>query len=317
MIGSPQITKTPSPPARYVPPQIAPDKQVPCVNTRLKITFFGNSGAGKTKCWRLITGHRDLDSDPQPTAALEWHEIRILTESGDCLAFWVWDTSGQERYNAMAPQYYRNMHGGFGVFDMNEAAHGLRLAMESEEYAQAPTDTIADRYVRAMMEKMTRGTLTTGRTTAGLQFSGFDTPIVAYLANKCDLDNDLECVALIRSAIRRRIDSSRERLFETSARDGSGVGEAFSWLVENCYARIKSHVSSHGYPDGTKPGALDHLDATNTTTAIRYSGGPIEEADADRQRRLSAMFLVPESRSNGPSVYRYDPDAPEVYTCAC
>jgi small GTP-binding protein len=74
----------------------------------VKIVLIGDSGVGKsTLVHRLI--NRQYDSQTVATIGVEYMTYNILV-NGREIKLIIWDTSGQERFNAITSSYFRGMH---------------------------------------------------------------------------------------------------------------------------------------------------------------------------------------------------------------
>lgn len=70
-----------------------------------KVVFIGDSGVGKTSI--IATAAGNADENPNPTVAAASVSICKQTDRGDVVSLSIWDTAGQEAYQAIIPSYAR------------------------------------------------------------------------------------------------------------------------------------------------------------------------------------------------------------------
>ncbi len=295
-----------TPPEQYIRPQFAKAGSKQIIAGVIKLAFVGPSGVGKTRAWRLMTGNADCTSSPAPTRGVEWADLLGISESGDCVMLLLHDLSGQEKYNAIAPPYYRTMNGYFAMFDMSAEIKRLRQDMAEPKLINVPGSKLADIQAKQLVDRMLRNPMSAERSPHAFPFRGMENPLVACLANKSDLCDDIECETLLRCAVMQRLDSENGKYFDTSAVTGQGVGQAFSWMMQTAIHRIAEHIKAHGYPPYMKPGSA--VDAQTRSAAL---GSMFHETSTERDRRISRMSPAPEC------VNIAAPEGNEVFTCAC
>jgi small GTP-binding protein len=71
-----------------------------------KVVLIGNSGVGKTSIAKRFTQGK-FDEYNQNTVGAAYFEKKIVNQVGQVLCMYIWDTAGGEKYQALAPLYYR------------------------------------------------------------------------------------------------------------------------------------------------------------------------------------------------------------------
>lgn len=82
-----------------------------------KVVFIGDSGVGKTSIIACAAGH--ADENPNPTIAAASVSICKQTDRGNVVPLAVWDTAGQEAYQAIIPSYARGAVAAVIVYAVN------------------------------------------------------------------------------------------------------------------------------------------------------------------------------------------------------
>jgi small GTP-binding protein len=82
----------------------------------LKVVLLGDHGVGKTSLVsRWSKQNYRPDQPPTIGAAFSQQEVKV---DGEIYKLQIWDTAGEERYQAMAPIYSQGACGAFLVFDV-------------------------------------------------------------------------------------------------------------------------------------------------------------------------------------------------------
>lgn len=87
-----------------------------------KVVLVGNSGVGKTSL--LVRFSQDLfrDAGRPATVGVDLHTREVALDSGSTLSLQLWDTAGQEQFNALTTSYFRNAHAVVLAYDVHEPA---------------------------------------------------------------------------------------------------------------------------------------------------------------------------------------------------
>ncbi len=160
----------------------------------LKFIFLGESSVGKTSIIEKYTGNKFKDIH-QTTLGIDF-KTKILNLKGHKIKLAIWDTAGQERFRSIATNYIKNCHGIFLVFDL------------SNKYSFESIDFWFDEIKKV---------------------KNLDELKLVILGNKNDLNN-------IREVKNEKISEFTKinnfKFFETSAKTGEGINEAFEALVD-------------------------------------------------------------------------------------
>ena len=82
----------------------------------IKLILLGDSNVGKTT---LLNSYIENSSseDVSPTIGLE-NRVKTINIHGLKTKLQIWDTAGQEKYNSLTQQYFRNVDGILLIFDL-------------------------------------------------------------------------------------------------------------------------------------------------------------------------------------------------------
>ena len=164
---------------------------------RFKVVLIGGSHCGKTSLTnRYVNGQ--FTSNTLTTTQAAYYEKRIQTVGYDCFLD-VWDTAGQERFHALTPMFYRDAEGALVVFDITDAN----------------SFTVSKKWVSELR-----------------QARGSDCYAV-LVGNKSDLQSQRTVPF---DDAKSWADSQKMEYFETSAKTGSNVEQAFMALVKKLTA---------------------------------------------------------------------------------
>lgn len=159
----------------------------------VKVVTLGSSNVGKTALVnRWLEDRFDVRFNPTVAAAFEQQSVEY---EGKSYNLQVWDTAGQEQYRSQTPMYLRNSNAVLLVFDISD-----RTSFEDlHEWMNV------------------------------LNSAGEDTPFV-LVANKVDLEENGQRAVPTEEGV-KFAEQHGGRYFETSAKAGTGVDEAFEQLV--------------------------------------------------------------------------------------
>lgn len=139
---------------------------------QFKTIIVGDSGVGKTQLVNMIVHDRSDFSLPG-TRQYDRYETLVEAREGFCVRIDIWDTAGQDLYNAIVPMFFHNAVMGIVAYAVNS-----RSSFESaKRWLARLCDTgNASRYPCASMPP-----------TSG-------PPAVVLLATKVDVANHMRCV---------------------------------------------------------------------------------------------------------------------------
>ena len=81
------------------------------------LILMGNNGVGKSCILCRIKDPHKFNTDLTPTIGVDFNITTVQVE-GKTIKIKLWDTAGQERFRTVIKAYYRNVIGGFLVFDV-------------------------------------------------------------------------------------------------------------------------------------------------------------------------------------------------------
>jgi Ras-related protein Rab-5C len=88
--------------------------------TPLKIVLIGVSGTGKT-CLVKRAVSNIFSDDTSSTIGASYAKKMVTLRDRD-FGLRIWDTAGQEKFQAMTPMYYRGAHAAIIVYSINDVA---------------------------------------------------------------------------------------------------------------------------------------------------------------------------------------------------
>mmetsp|Transcript_3860 Transcript_3860/g.5868 ORF Transcript_3860/g.5868 Transcript_3860/m.5868 type:complete len:217 (+) Transcript_3860:157-807(+) len=180
-----------------------------------KIVLIGDSGAGKTS---LVTRYVSdkFDASSISTIGVEYG-AKTVSVNSKVVKAQIWDTAGQDRFRAIAKQYYRNAFGAIIVFDITQ-----RMSFENVKRWLTEVRDVAPQDVVTML-----------------------------VGNKADLKQHRAV-----STEEARAFASQEQMnfMETSAKDSENVSVAFEKLVAEIMRRkLLAPPPTASSTDGTIP----------------------------------------------------------------
>jgi len=166
-----------------------------------KILLIGDSGVGKS-CLLLRFADDSWTDSHISTIGVDF-KIKTLNCDGKVIKLQIWDTAGQERFRTITSSYYRGAQGIILVFDCTD--------MESFNNVKQWLGEI-DRYACENVNKLLVG-------------------------NKTDL---VQGRVVDKSVATEFADSMNIPYIETSAKNASGVEEAFMMMARSIKERLSS-----------------------------------------------------------------------------
>ena len=88
---------------------------------QFRLILIGNSGVGKSCILGRLKNPEYFNTDIVPTLGTDFY-TKTIEVDGKTIKIQLWDSAGQEKYKAVARGYYRNVVGGFLVFDVKDRA---------------------------------------------------------------------------------------------------------------------------------------------------------------------------------------------------
>jgi small GTP-binding protein len=159
-----------------------------------KVIIVGEAGVGKTS---LVKRYVDdaFDEQMKMTIGVDI-SVKRLSDGAGMIALQIWDLGGQPQFKDVADLYFRGAKGTLAVFDVTRKASMIRL-----------TDWIES--VRSKVGEV---------------------PMIV-LGNKTDLRTS-EVTGIVEKEGIEFASKYKSEYVETSAKDGNGVEESFSRLVD-------------------------------------------------------------------------------------
>ncbi|ORC92648.1 putative ras-related GTP-binding protein [Trypanosoma theileri] len=189
--------------------------------TAIKIVLCGPSNAGKTSITkRFITDSFDEFQDTTVGSAFFSKQL-YSKEHNTNVRVEVWDTAGQEKYRAMAPMYFRHAAGALLVFDETSLDSFKEL------------ETV---WLPELLPHMNN-----------------NTEFIVVCGNKCDAvvsDDQRESVRQAEEVCRMK----GMTFFDTSAKKGQNVHEAFQGLVDRILSKREKEAAASGAEENKADG---------------------------------------------------------------
>jgi len=178
---------------------------------KFNVMIIGDEKVGKTAILERFLKKTFL-SERKQTIGIE-HYDKIVKEENKDFLFKVWDTAGQEKFRVMSRSYYQKAHGMILACAINnrESFYNIRTWLNNIE-----------------------------------ESVGVDQIQLVIISNKCDLNEERE---VSYEEIKKKADELGIEFFETSAKLGQGVDEAFDCIFKKVY---KSVYKRRGFSFGGK-----------------------------------------------------------------
>jgi small GTP-binding protein len=170
----------------------------------LKLLCLGDSAVGKSN---LLTRYTDnkFAQDYISTIGVDF-KLKTLNIGGRSVRVQLWDTAGQERFRTIQQAYYRGAHGVLLVYDITNERSFNNVRRWADD-----------------VERQTAGD------------EGVSTVRRVLVGNKSDLVDDRVIDAARGQALATDLCMA---FFETSAKTGDGVEQAFQALIADVYQRL-------------------------------------------------------------------------------
>ena len=183
----------------------------------VKLITVGDTGVGKTSM--LIRYLQGVFPDPdklKSTIGVAFFSKDFYIDDNVKIVAQIWDFAGQERFREFMKKMFRGTRGGILVFDLSN-----RMTLDDLESFWIP-----------QIQEI-----------AGVKFSSESEIPFILVGNKKDLIDTKDTLALsnapTREEIKRVIDKYGFEYFETSAKNGTNIGEVFERLIKRVYTLCK------------------------------------------------------------------------------
>ncbi|RLV86819.1 Ras-related protein Rab-5C [Meyerozyma sp. JA9] len=167
-----------------------------------KIVLLGDSSVGKTSLvHRFINDSFNENTANTIGAAFITKKCPLSNDPNRHVKLEIWDTAGQERYRSLTPMYYRSARVALVCFDMSDIQSSferVRYWVDQMELNSSETQTIEKK--------------------------------VIVVGNKSDMYKESDSNEL--AEIEAYCEEHQLQLFHCSAKDGKGVTELFTYIVD-------------------------------------------------------------------------------------
>jgi small GTP-binding protein len=178
--------------------QISKEKQGFGNGREFKVVLLGEAGVGKSSIAQRFC-HNKFSDAYEVTIGGAYLQRMVQLKSGASVKLHLWDTSGEERFRAMAPLYYRDANAVVMVYDVGNVKSFHALDFWTREIESKRSEKI----------------------------------VVGLVGNKNDLDPTDKMISTQEG--RHYAESNRVLFGETSAKLGTGIEEFFYALSEDLY----------------------------------------------------------------------------------
>ncbi len=215
----------------------------------IKVIVIGESAVGKTS---YISQLYDMKFEMQTQSTIKVEVKKRNLYIGDhVFSVAIWDTAGQEKFQALTAHYYRQIHGALLLYDITDRHTFEKLEMWMDEVAQRSTEPDNVEANRSSSTdtsgRRPRVSSTSQQKQAVLAGSRpRHQPAMILVGNKSDREDER---AVSQEDGRLFARTHNIPFFETSARTGDQVRQAFAQLLGILYKRamFSKQVSPRGH----------------------------------------------------------------------
>uniref|UniRef100_A0A6A7G2G5 Rab GTPase n=1 Tax=Hirondellea gigas TaxID=1518452 RepID=A0A6A7G2G5_9CRUS len=177
----------------------------------VKLLMIGDSGVGKS-CLLLRFSDESFTTSFITTIGIDF-KIKTIELDGKRIKLQIWDTAGQERFRTITTAYYRGAMGILLVYDVSDEQSFLNIRNWIRNIEQHAAESVNK----------------------------------ILIGNKCDMVED----KVIDSARGKALgEEYNVKFFETSAKTGINVGDAFISIARDIKTRLMDNPTSSGDPSG-------------------------------------------------------------------
>ena len=171
----------------------------------VKIIIVGDLSSGKTNIVTQYISHKFVQ-DSQPTIGVEMFN-KDFQINEDKVSAQIWDTAGQEKYNALTSSYYKGAKGAIVVYDITQESTFLKV----------------EQFVKDLREKSDKNVY------------------MILVGNKIDLEENRK---VSKEEGKILADKLKMGFFEVSAKNGTGIEDLFKNLIDNVYEKNNREFKS-------------------------------------------------------------------------
>ena len=170
-----------------------------------KIIIVGDLSSGKTNIVTQYISHKFVQ-DSQPTIGVEMFN-KDFQINEDKVSAQIWDTAGQEKYNALTSSYYKGAKGALVVYDITQESTFLKV----------------EQFAKDLKEKSDKNVY------------------MILVGNKIDLEENRK---VSKEGGKILADKLKMGFFEVSAKNGTGIEDLFKNLIDNVYEKNNREFKS-------------------------------------------------------------------------
>jgi|TARA_B100001540_G_scaffold204476_1_gene180148 Ras-related protein Rab-8A len=183
----------------------------------IKLLLIGDSGVGKS-CLLLRFSDDQFTTSFITTIGIDF-KIRTVDLDGSRVKLQIWDTAGQERFRTITTAYYRGAMGILLTYDVTDEQSFDNVRNWMRNIEQHATENVCK----------------------------------ILVGNKSDVPEEKRRVSAARG--KAMADEFGIPFFETSAKAGFQVEDAFFSIARDCVSKIKAEGAGGAAPGGLKLGA--------------------------------------------------------------
>ena len=170
-----------------------------------KIIIVGDLSSGKTNIVTQYISHKFVQ-DSQPTIGVEMFN-KDFQINEDKVSAQIWDTAGQEKYNALTSSYYKGAKGALVVYDITQESTFFKV----------------EQFAKDLREKSDKNVY------------------MILVGNKIDLEENRK---VSKEEGKILADKLKMGFFEVSAKNGTGIEDLFKNLIDNVYEKNNREFKS-------------------------------------------------------------------------
>ena len=172
-----------------------------------KILIIGESGVGKT-CFLLRYAENSFVANHLLTIGIDF-KIKVIEIEGKSIKLQIWDTAGQDRFRTITKTYYKGSHGVILVYDVCDERSFGNVKNWVNQIEQNAKSSICK----------------------------------VLVGNKCDKAERV----ITEEQGRKLAEEYNMKFYETSAKTGQNVEEAFTYLTREI---LKIYKNKEGHTGG-------------------------------------------------------------------
>ena len=173
----------------------------------IKVVLLGDQAVGKSSLVQRFCADK-FEDKYKITIGGAYLQQEAKLKNGDILKLHIWDTGGQEKFRSMASLYYKDALAAILVYDVSNPE-----SLESLNY-----------WIKELKENIDNNKF-----------------IISIAGNKCDLPPETRKITYQQGKDFAK-DNDIPIFIETSAKNGIGIKELFSYLAQKVYDIQKNNI---------------------------------------------------------------------------